>query len=132
MKFIEAEVAFRTNDKPRAYAAFIEGIKANMNKMGVSPTDRDAYINHPTIAVGAAGLTLELIFREKWKALFLSPVSWDDARRLNYGYKDFQKPLNMVASDYIRRMVYPSVETSRNGANVPVVTDVTQRLWWDQ
>ena len=36
MKFIEAEAAFRSNDKPTAYAAYIEGITANMNKMGVS------------------------------------------------------------------------------------------------
>jgi hypothetical protein len=41
-------------------------------------------------------------------------------------------PLNVVTSTFIRRLVYPSVETSRNGANTPTVTDVTQRLWWDQ
>jgi len=132
MKFIEAEAAFRSNDKPRAYAAFLEGIKANMNKIGVAATDRDAYVNSPSISVGASNLTLELIFREKWKALFLMPVSWDDARRFNYGYQGFQLPLNVLTSTYIRRLIYPSVETSRNGANVPAVNDVTQKLWWDQ
>lgn len=132
MKFIEAEVAFRTGDKPRSYAAFLEGIKANMNKMGVSAANRDAYVNHPTVSVGVAALTLELIFREKYKALFLMPVTWDDARRFDYKYKGFQLPLNAVKPTFIRRLVYPSVETSRNGANVPAVTDVTQKLWWDQ
>lgn len=132
MKFIEAEVAFRTNDKPRAYNAYLDGIRANMNKMGIAAGARDAYVNDPAVSVGANNLTLELIFREKWKALFLSPVSWDDARRFNYGYNGFQLPLNAVQTTPIRRLVYPNVEISRNGANVPDVGSVIQRLWWDQ
>lgn len=132
MKFIEAEAAFRSSDLPRAYAAYLEGIRANMNKMGVAAAARDAYINDPSVSVGAANITLALIFKEKYKALFLMPVTWDDARRFNYGYKDFQLPLNVVTSTFIRRLVYPTVETSRNAANTPSVTDVTQRLWWDQ
>jgi hypothetical protein len=132
MKFIEAEAALRSNDRTRAYAAYLEGIKANMDKMGVSAAARDAYINDPSVSVGAANLTLALIFKEKYKALFLMPVTWDDARRFDYAYKDFQLPLNVVTSTFIRRLVYPTVETSRNKANTPVVTDVTQRLWWDQ
>ena len=131
MKFIEAEVAFRTNDKPRAYAAYLEGIRANMNKMAVTTTARDAYINHTSVSVGAAALTLQHIFREKYRALFLQPVTWDDARRFDYQYTLFQLPLNVKTSTFVRRLVYPSVEISRNGANVPPVTDVTQRLWWD-
>lgn len=133
MKFIEAEAAFRSNDRPRAYAAYLEGIRANMNKMGVDAAARDAYVNAPQVSVGANNLTLELIFREKYKALFLQPVTWDDARRFNYGYTGFRLPANVVTNNtFVRRLVYPSVELSRNGANVPDITDVTQRLWWDQ
>ena len=132
MKFIEAEVAFRTNAMMRAYNAYLDGIRANMNKMGVAPGARDAYVNAPTVSVGTNNLTLELIFREKWKALFLSPVTWDDARRFNYGYNGFQLPLNAVQTTPIRRLIYPNVETSRNGSNVPEVGSVIQRLWWDQ
>ena len=132
MKFIEAEAAFRDNDLPRAYAAYMEGIAANMNKMGVAAGVRDAYINDPSVSVGDTNLTLALIFKEKYKALFLSPVSWDDARRFDYAYKDFQLPLNAATSTFVRRLVYPTVETSRNSDNVPSVSDVTQKLWWDQ
>lgn len=132
MKFIEAEVAFRTNDKTRAYNAYLEGIRANMNKVGVTATSRDAYVNHPSVSVGAAGLTLQKIFSEKYRALFLMPVTWDDARRFDYQYPLFQLPLNVKTSTFVRRLVYPSVELSRNGINVPAVTDVTQKLWWDQ
>jgi hypothetical protein len=132
MKFIEAEVAFRANDKPRAYSAYLEGIRANMNKVGVAAAARDAYINHASVSVGASSLTLQRIFNEKYKALFLTPVTWDDARRFDYQYPLFQLPLNVKTSTFVRRLVYPSVELSRNGANVPAVTDVTQKLWWDQ
>jgi hypothetical protein len=132
IKFIEAEVAFRTNDKPRAYNAYLEGIRANMNKVGVTAAARDAYINHPSISVGSSGLTLQKIFNEKYKALFLTPVTWDDARRFDYQYPLFQLPLNVKTSAFVRRLVYPSVEISRNAAKVPSVTDVTQKLWWDQ
>jgi len=132
MKFIEAEVAFRTNDKTRAYNAYLEGIRTNMNKLGVTSAARDAYVNSPAVSVGAANLTLQNIFTEKWKALFLTPVSWDDARRFDYQYPLFQLPLNVKTSTFVRRLVYPSVEISRNGSHVPQVTDVTQKLWWDQ
>lgn len=132
MKFIEAEAAFRSNDLSRAYAAYIEGITANMNKMGVAAAERDAYINDASVSVGAANITLSLIFKEKYKALFLMPVTWDDARRFDYAYPGFQLPINVVTTTFIRRLVYPTVETSRNSVNVPVVTDVTQKLWWDQ
>lgn len=132
LKFIEAEAAFRSNDLLRAYNAYLAGIAANMNKMGVPAAERDAYINHPSVSVGQAGITLALIFKEKYKAMYLMPVSWDDMRRFNYQYQGFQLPLNAVQSEFIRRLVYPSVETSRNNANVPTVTGVLQRLWWDQ
>ncbi|MGZ5219804.1 MAG: SusD/RagB family nutrient-binding outer membrane lipoprotein [Chitinophagaceae bacterium] len=132
MKFIEAEAAIRSNDLPRAYAAYIAGITANMNKMGVTAAARDTYINDPSVSVGAANITLPLIFKEKYKALFLMPVTWDDARRFDYGYQGFQLPLNVVTNTFIRRLVYPTVETSRNSVNVPAVADVTQKLWWDQ
>jgi len=132
MKFIEAEAAFRSSDLPRAYAAYLEGIRANMNKMGVPAPARDTYINHASVSVGAANITLALIFKEKYKALFLMPVTWDDARRFDYAYQGFQLPLNVVTSTFIRRLVYPTVETSRNSINVPAVADVTQKLWWDQ
>lgn len=132
MKFIEAEAAFRSNDKPRTYAAYIEGIRSNMDKMGVLPAARDIYINDTSVSVGEANISLDLIFKEKYKALFLMPVTWDDARRYDYAYEGFQLPLNAVTSIFIRRLVYPVVETSRNSANVPAVSDVTQRLWWDQ
>lgn len=132
LKFIEAEAALRSGDRQRAYTAYLAAIRANMDKLGVAATARDAYINSPQVSVGAANLTLKHIFQEKYKALFLHPVSWDDARRFDYAYQDFTLPVNAATNTFIRRLVYPSVETSRNAANTPNVTSVIQRLWWDQ
>jgi len=132
LKFIEAEARLRDDDKIGAYAAYLEGIRANMNKIGVAAADRDDYINDASVSVGHDNLTLDHIFIEKYKALFLSPETWNDARRYDYQYKDFDLPMNAVTADFIRRLVYPSVETSRNGKNVPQVSGVLQRLWWDQ
>jgi accessory colonization factor AcfC len=131
VKFIEAEAAFRSNDRTRAYAAYLAGIRAHMDMMGVDAAARDAYISSPTVSVGATALTLAHIFKEKYVAMFLHPEAWVDARRFNYQYKDFSLPVGAALGEFIRRAAYPLVEASRNGANVPEVT-MTTRLWWDQ
>ncbi|SKB39070.1 SusD/RagB family nutrient-binding outer membrane lipoprotein [Daejeonella lutea] len=130
LKFIEAEAAFAT-DKPRAYAAYLAGIRANMDKLQVATADRDAYVADPRVSVGATNLTLALIFKEKYVATYLNPEAWNDARRHNYGYKDFGMPLNAVLPTFIRRLDYPIGERSKNGTQVPAATVRTTRLWWD-
>lgn len=131
VKFIEAEAAFRSGDKSRAYNAYLAGIRAHMDMVGVSTTARDAYVALPSVGVGFSALTLDLIFKEKYVAMFLHPEAWVDARRYDYKYKDFTLPVNAALTDFIRRSAYPVIEISRNGANVPSVTMLT-RLWWDQ
>lgn len=131
VKFIEAEAAFRSNNRSRAYTAYQAGIRAQMDLMEVAPAARDAYVNHPAVSVGENNLTLALIFKEKYVAMFLHPEAWVDARRFDYQYKDFTLPVNAVLNSFIRRSAYPVVETSRNGANVPDV-DMLTKLWWDQ
>ncbi len=131
MKFIEAEAAF-SSDKARSYAAYLAGIEAHMDKLGVSAAEKTAYLTNSSVAVGMAAFTKDLIFKEKYVAQFLHPEAWTDARRFDYKYKDFTLPLNAVLPTFIRRVGYPTTETDRNGANVPTVTDLTQRLWWDK
>ena len=132
-KFIEAEAYFRKGAgfKTQAYDAYLAGIKTSLDKMGADAADRDAYLALPTVAVGVANLTLTHIMTQKYKALFLNPETWNDARRIDYQYPGFQLPLNVSTTTYVRRLVYPSIESSRNAANTPKITDVTQKLWWD-
>jgi len=131
-KFIEAEAAFRSGDPARAYTAYLAGIKANMDKVGVATADENAYINDPTVSVGQANLSLDLIFKEKYVAMLLNPEAWVDARRYDYKYKNFTLPVGAALSTFIRRLNYPTIEISRNGANVPAVSGLDERLVWDK
>lgn len=132
-KFIEAEAAYKI-DKGRSYAAYLDGIRANMRKLNVAENDIEAYISSPSIGVGEGALTIANIFEEKWKAMFLQPESWVDARRFNYNYTDFEVPDNLnptLNGNFLRRLKYPDSEVSRNGSNVPDVT-LLDRVFWDQ
>ena len=131
MKFIESEASFAT-DKTRSYNAYLQGIAANMDKMGIPAAEKNAYLSIPSVAVGVAAFTKDLIFKEKYVAMFLQPEAWTDARRYDYKYKDFTMPLNAVLPTFIRRIGYPSTETDRNGKNVPAVSSLADKLWWDQ
>jgi hypothetical protein len=121
MKFIEAEVTFAT-DKARSYNAYLAGIGANMDKLGASSA----------VAPGQANFTIDHIFKEKYVAMFLHPESWTDARRYDYKYKDFTLPIGSLYTTFIRRSNYPSTELSRNGANVPNIAALTEKLYFDK
>ncbi len=131
VRFIEAEAAFRNGNKDRAYTAYLAGINASMQKLGVAASDIQTYITNPAVAVGKDNLTLKLIMKEKYVACFLQPVTWVDMRRFDYNYQSFALPVNASLSTFIRRGDYPSTETTRNGANVPAY-ERTDHLWWDQ
>ena len=131
MKFIEAEAKFAT-DKAGSYQAYLDGIAAHMDKLGVPGADKAAYLANPVVAPGVAAFTKELLFKEKYVAMFLHPEAWTDARRFDYNYKDFTLPANALLSSFIRRVGYPVTEESRNAENVPAVSGLDQKLWWDQ
>jgi hypothetical protein len=131
MKFIESEAKFAT-DKPGSYQAYLDGIAAHMDKLGVAGAAKNAYLNSPAVAVGAGAFSRDLLFKEKYIAMFLHPEAWTDARRYDYKYEDFTLPANVVLPTFIRRIGYPSTEESRNADNVPVVAGLDQKLWWDQ
>ena len=131
-QFIEAEAAF-TIDKTRAYEAYLEGIRAHMDKIGVDTVEIEKYINNPVVSMGVDAFTIDDVFKEKYVAMFLHPEAWVDARRHDYQYEDMTLPENLnpdLNNEFIRRLVYPDSEISRNGANVPEVT-LLDRIWWD-
>jgi hypothetical protein len=135
VKFIEAEAQFRigtTASKITAYNAYLSGIRANMEKLNVAEADILNYLNAPQVNVGANNLTLKLIFKEKYAALYLSPESWNDLRRFDYNYKDFLMPLGAQLPTFIRRVAYPASERSKNGTNVPAEVSLDTNLWWDK
>jgi len=130
-KFMESEAQFRSGNKTEAYAAYLDGITANMKKLNLADSSITRYTTLPSVAVGAANLTLALIMKEKYIGCFLMPVTWDDMRRIDYAYPDFTLPVDSHLPSFIRRVNYPAVEISTNGANVPNV-ELTDHLWWDK
>jgi hypothetical protein len=132
IKFIEAEAALAANDRTRAYAAYLAGINANMDKLQVPTADAERIAYMSSVSVGATNLTRDMIFREKYVATYLNPEAWNDARRYDYKYKDFTLPVNAVLSTFIRRLSYPNGERSKNGKNVPSIGSMADRLWWDK
>lgn len=131
LKFIEAEAALAT-DPARAYTAYLAGINANMDKLGVPAADAERVAYLTAASVGSAALTKDLIFKEKYVATYLNAEAWNDARRYNYAYKNFTLPTGAVLPTFIRRLEYPTGERSKNGANVPEVGSQADKLWWDQ
>lgn len=132
LKFIEAEAALRDGNGARAYEAYLAGINASMQKLGVSTDDANAYINDEEVSVGAGGLTLDLVFKEKYVVTYLNPEAWNDARRHDYNYQGWRLPLNAALDEGIRQVAYPQDEINRNGSNVPVQNSLANRLWFDQ
>lgn len=134
LKFIEAEAALRAGEDQRAYDAYLEGIQAHMNKLGIDQANQDTYINDASVSVGVGNLTIDHIMKEKNVAMFLHPEAWADARRYDYQYLNMDVPNKhneALNGQFIRRILYPSTELSRNEANVPEVT-LGENLWFDK
>lgn len=138
MKFIEAEAYFLKGNTTLAYGAYMAGVTAHLQKVGISPADVSAYTSHPAVAVGSAGLTLELIMKEKYIAMYLNPEAWVDVRRHQYDaniYRGMNKPANYneaLGGEFIRRVLYPNEEINRNSTEVtPHIKPMQEVMWWE-
>jgi hypothetical protein len=123
LKFIEAELQFRNNNKTAAAAAYNEAVRANL----VRTVGDAAYL--PTVAKTAVDITLNDIITQKYIGLFLSPEVWTDWRRT--GYPALKAPAgNALNGQLPRSLLYPSSE-QRYNVNAPKNTTMLRRVWWD-
>ncbi|SFD10839.1 Starch-binding associating with outer membrane [Chitinophaga sp. CF118] len=123
LKFIEAEVAFRNNDKTTAAAAYNEGVRANL----VRTVNSTTYL--ASVAKTALNITLQDIIVQKYIALFLEEEVWTDWRRT--GYPVLTAPANNALGGALPRTIfYPSSEVRYN-KNTPKNTTLLRRVWWD-
>jgi hypothetical protein len=146
-KFIEAEAQFllaggtptTVGSNAAAYAAYLAGIGANMDKIGVLAAEKNTYVADASISKGAAALELKDIMRQKFIALFLNPETFSDYRRYDFStnaFKNLKIPVNtdpINGGKWMRRIVYSTNERSANAANYslnfkPMITPV----WWDK
>ncbi|HEY0680271.1 MAG TPA: SusD/RagB family nutrient-binding outer membrane lipoprotein, partial [Chitinophagaceae bacterium] len=86
MMFIKAEAALRKNDAGTAYNAFIAGITAHMDYIGVTATARNTYLASAAVPQTAGALTLRDIMLQKYIAMWGVGIleTWVDMRRYNY------------------------------------------------
>ncbi|HUH34012.1 MAG TPA: SusD/RagB family nutrient-binding outer membrane lipoprotein, partial [Daejeonella sp.] len=66
LKMIEAEANFRAGNPAAAFTAYRTGIAAHMDKLGVTPAERDAYLASAAVAQDASVFTVDQIFQEKY------------------------------------------------------------------
>ena len=112
LQFIKAEAAFKKGDKPLAFAAFQQGIKAHMDFTGVSTANSDAYLASSAVPQTSAALTLRDILCQKYIALFMNNETWSDLRRNDYQaslYPSYIIPSNLKPENngkLVQRVVY--------------------------
>lgn len=124
-KFIEAEAALRANDPDRAATAFNAAVTANVTKLGVADAGFLATVANET----AGTITLEKIMTQKYIAMFTQSEVWSDWRRTNFPTLSANVPASIT--EIPRR--FPTAQNERLYNNkATVVTDLTQRVWWDQ
>ncbi len=121
-KFIEAEALMRSGGDP--YDAFIAGIEASCNRVGIDGTAISDYI--ASVDPGRGNVTMDDIMTQKYIALFTQPESWTDWRRTGIPALS-----GNGGQDIPRRFLYPETERLYNGANVPSAT-LLSKVWWDQ
>jgi hypothetical protein len=143
--FIKAEALFLMNggnetsvgSTQEAYDAYMEGIAANMAKIGVNGA---AYMADPVVAVGPDGLMLNHIMKEKYIANIHNPETFSDFRRYNFSpdvFKGLALRLETDDSDsemkgkWYVRAIYPTTEKNTNES---VVNKNWQEpdvpVWW--
>ncbi len=82
VQFIIAEADFRTTGgSDEGYTAYLNGIKASFDRLGLDDSAYDAYVAQPEVAPGVGNLTLEQIMTQKYIAMFLQPEAYSDWRR---------------------------------------------------
>lgn len=146
-KFIEAEAEFITNGgtttsvgtSQAAYDAYIAGITAHMDKLGVASAARDKYLANAKVDVTPSALTLAMIMTEKMKATFLNPEAWVDLRRYDNDpnvFTNLTLPDNHdpdLGGAWIQRAEFPTDEFNRNEDNARAAEKANDvKMWRDQ
>lgn len=100
MQFVKAEAAFKKGDRPTAYTAFLNGVNAHLDFVGVTAAEKNNYVKSAAIPQTADALTLSQIMLQKFIAMYGGGCleTWMDMRRYNYDpqiYTGFSLPLSL-------------------------------------
>lgn len=126
LKFIEAEANFKLNKSTEALDALKKAVGASILRVtGAAMTD-EWY----TAKIASQTLSMELIMTQKYIATFGTCQAFADYRRV--GLPVMSVPPGAVLPSMPTRYPYAQDEISYNGANVPNVVSINDKLWWDK
>ena len=133
-KFTEAEARLIVSGAAAADAAYRDGIRANLQKLGVSATAITAYLAaRPPLA--SAANPLQEIITQKYIANFLKVEPWNDWRRT--GFPKVPSPVEQAVLPNIpQRIRTPGSELSNNINQVKVtgintgLEGMMTKVWW--
>jgi hypothetical protein len=128
----------------RAYTAYIAGITAHCNKLGVPAAALAEYLRSASVAQSAGDLQLRDIMQQKYIATFLHPEAWVDMRRMDFSadvYTGFGQPLNPnrdLQGQFPRRFLQGQMELLYNPVNANREFQGNTNfigiipMWWDR
>jgi len=131
-QFIKAEALLESN-RPAAYDAYRNGIRASMAKVGVTNAAMETYMANLKISMGAPNLQLTDIMMQKYIALFLQMETWTDMRRFQYStdiYPDLKQPIinQIPGGPWIQRSNIADEEPGTNTC-LPEIPNQGVVLW---
>jgi hypothetical protein len=133
-KFTEAEARLIVSGAAAADAPYRDGIRANMQKLGIAAAAIDTYLAaRPSLATLAN--PLEEIITEKYIANFLKVEPWNDWRRTGYPSLPFPVEQAVIAT-IPQRIRTPGSELSTNinevlKTGIPTgLEGMTVKVWW--
>ena len=130
LEFLKAEATLRsTGNYAEAQAFYQNGIKASMEKLGVSNAAADTYIAaHGTLPTTSVDAAIAAVSTQEYIALYQNPEVWNLWRRTG------SPELTPVAGNLgvPRRLLYPQTEYSLNGTNTPQATLYSPTIFWDK
>jgi hypothetical protein len=132
-KFTEAEARLIVSGAAAADAPYRDGIRASMQKLGVSNAAITAYLAaRPPLS--SVANPLEEIIREKYVANYLKVESWNDWRRT--GFPVLQTVENAMLPGIPQRVRTPGSELTNNinqvrATGIPTgLEGMSVKVWW--
>ncbi len=124
LQFIIAETS---TDDTEQHAAYINGIEASFEELGLGTTESAIYIAQAAIDPGVGNLTMNHVMIQKYIGLFVQPEAFSDWRRTG-----IPSLTPVVGSEVPRRWFYPENEYLFN-SSTPARDDnlLFQRVDWD-
>ncbi len=127
MQFVIAETS---TDATEQHTAYLNGIKASFEELGLGDVEYSAYVSQATIDPGLGNLTMNQVMTQKYIAMFVQPEAFSDWRRT--GIPNISPPPNTNFTVVPRRWFYPENEYLFN-SNAPARDDelLFKRVDWD-